>query len=63
MQRMARDEAERLLKLEEELNASVVAQYEAIENVAKAVRRSRSGVKDPKRPIGSFLFVGPTGVG
>lgn len=57
------DEAERLLKLEEILHGRVVGQDQAIESISKAIRRSRSGIKDPKRPIGSFLFLGPTGVG
>ncbi len=56
-------EAERLLQMEEELHKSVVSQHEAIEGIARAVRRSRSGLKDPKRPVGSFVFLGPTGVG
>ena len=57
------DESERLLKLEEILHKRVVGQDEAVSAVAKAVRRSRVGLKDPKRPIGSFIFLGPTGVG
>jgi len=57
------DETERLLHMEDELHNSVVGQDEAIRKVAKAVRRSRSGIKDPKRPVGVFLFAGPTGVG
>ncbi|MDQ7780815.1 MAG: ATP-dependent Clp protease ATP-binding subunit, partial [Planctomycetota bacterium] len=56
-------EAERLLKVEEELHKTVVSQDEAIAAVARAIRRSRSGMKDPRRPIGSFIFVGPTGCG
>lgn len=56
-------ESERLLKLEETLHARVVGQSEAVSAVAKAVRRGRVGLKDPNRPIGSFLFLGPTGVG
>ncbi len=56
-------EAERLLQMEQELHNSVVSQDEAIRGIAKAVRRSRSGLKDPKRPVGSFVFLGPTGVG
>ena len=57
------DEGERLLKLEESLHHRVVGQDEAVTAVAKALRRGRVGLKDPKRPIGSFLFLGPTGVG
>ena len=57
------DENEKLKKLEEELHKRVVGQNEAVEAVAKAIRRGRVGLKDPKRPIGSFLFLGPTGVG
>ncbi|MCL2045586.1 MAG: ATP-dependent Clp protease ATP-binding subunit [Oscillospiraceae bacterium] len=57
------DEGERLLKLEESLHKRVVGQDEAVTAVAKALRRGRVGLKDPKRPIGSFLFLGPTGVG
>jgi len=60
---MAREESERLLHMEEELRQSIIGQNEAIESVAKAVRRARSGLKDPRRPIGSFVFLGPTGVG
>ena len=56
-------EAERLLSMEDELHRSVVSQDNAIERLSRAVRRSRSGLKDPKRPVGSFLFLGPTGVG
>ncbi len=61
--RIAGEESERLLKMEEELHKRIVGQDEAINNVAKAVRRARAGLKDPKRPIGSFIFLGPTGVG
>jgi len=60
---IARDEGERLLKMEELLHDRVVGQDEAVTAVAKAIRRGRVGLKDPKRPIGSFLFLGPTGVG
>ena len=56
-------EAERLLQMEEELHKAVVSQDDAIQQVSRAVRRSRSGLKDPKRPVGSFVFLGPTGVG
>ena len=61
--RMGRDEADRLLKLEDELHKRVISQNEAVSAVARAVRRSRSGLKDPNRPMGSFVFVGPSGVG
>ena len=61
--RVAEEESERLLKLEEELHQRVIGQEEAVVAVSKAVRRARVGLKDPKRPIGSFLFLGPTGVG
>jgi ATP-dependent Clp protease ATP-binding subunit ClpC len=57
------DETQRLLKMEDELHKVVVSQHEAICAIAKAVRKSRAGLKDPKRPIGSFIFAGPTGVG
>lgn len=61
--RIAGEESERLLKMEDELHKRIIGQDEAIVNVAKAVRRARAGLKDPKRPIGSFIFLGPTGVG
>ena len=61
--RLTEDESQRMLKLEEVLHKRVVGQEEAVTAVAKAIRRSRVGLKDPKRPIGSFLFLGPTGVG
>ena len=61
--RLEEKESEKLLKIEEELHKRVVGQNEAIEAIARAVRRSRAGIKDPKRPIGSFIFLGPTGVG
>ncbi len=63
VQRLAQEETERLLNLEETLHKRVVGQHEAVQVVAKAVRRARAGLKDPKRPIGSFIFLGPTGVG
>ncbi|HEC78146.1 MAG TPA: ATP-dependent Clp protease ATP-binding subunit [candidate division WOR-3 bacterium] len=56
-------ESKRLLRMEDELRKKIVGQDEAISAIAKAVRRSRAGVKDPRRPIGSFIFLGPTGVG
>ena len=61
--KITQDENKKLKKLEEELHKRVVGQEEAVEAVSKAIRRSRVGLKDPKRPIGSFLFLGPTGVG
>ncbi|MGI6605142.1 MAG: ATP-dependent Clp protease ATP-binding subunit [bacterium] len=63
VQRLAEEESERLLKLEETLHERVIGQDEAVQAVARAVRRARAGLKDPKRPIGSFIFLGPTGVG
>ncbi len=61
--RLTEDEAERLLKLEDTLHQRLVGQSEAVSAVARAIRRGRVGLKDPKRPIGSFIFLGPTGVG
>jgi ATP-dependent Clp protease ATP-binding subunit ClpC len=61
--RLREAESARLLRMEEELHQSVVAQEEAIRAIARSIRRSRAGLKDPKRPIGSFIFCGPTGVG
>ena len=61
--RLTEDESQRLLRLEEMLHERVVGQDEAVSAVARAIRRSRVGLKDPRRPIGSFLFLGPTGVG
>jgi len=60
---LARDETTRLLKMEEVLHHHIIAQDEAINIISKAVRRARAGFKDPRRPIGSFIFLGPTGVG
>ena len=60
---LTKEESERLLNLEKELHERVVGQNEAVSSVAKAIRRGRVGLKDPKRPIGSFIFLGPTGVG
>ena len=62
-QKLAEKESERLLKLEKTLHKRVIGQEEAVTAVAKAIRRGRVGLKDPNRPIGSFLFLGPTGVG
>ncbi|MEM1328583.1 MAG: ATP-dependent chaperone ClpB [Bacteroidota bacterium] len=61
--RMMQSEREKLLKLEDELGKRVIGQHEAVEAVADAVRRSRAGLQDPNKPIGSFIFLGPTGVG
>lgn len=63
VQRIAQNEGNRLLQMESELQGSVVGQDEAVRQIAKAIRRNRAGLKDPNRPIGSFIFVGPTGVG
>ena len=61
--KIVEEEAEKLLNLEEVLHKRVVGQNEAVDSISKAIRRSRAGLKDPNRPIGSFLFLGPTGVG
>lgn len=63
VKRLMVEEKERLLNLEEELHKRIIDQNEAVEAVAKAIRRAKAGLKDPNRPIGSFLFLGPTGVG
>jgi ATP-dependent Clp protease ATP-binding subunit ClpC len=63
VQRMLQEEADKLLAMEEGLHSRLVGQDRAVEAVAEAVRRARAGLKDPKRPIGSFIFLGPTGVG
>ncbi len=63
LQKLTETESEKLLKLEELLHERVVGQEDAVSAVARAIRRSRVGLKDPKRPVGSFLFMGPTGVG
>ena len=60
---LAQEESSRLLNMEDELHKGIIGQQEAIERIAKAVRRGRAGLKDPRRPIGSFMFLGPTGVG
>jgi len=60
---IAQEESQRLLHMEDELRKSIVGQEEAIQAISKAVRRARAGLKDPRRPIGSFIFLGPTGVG
>jgi ATP-dependent Clp protease ATP-binding subunit ClpC len=61
--RIAGEESERLIHMEDALHNRIVGQHEAIEAISKAVRRARAGLKDPRRPIGSFMFLGPTGVG
>jgi ATP-dependent Clp protease ATP-binding subunit ClpC len=61
--KLEENETARLLRMEDELHKYIVSQHEAITRIAKAVRKSRAGMKDPKRPIGSFIFAGPTGVG
>ncbi|MCK4401423.1 ATP-dependent Clp protease ATP-binding subunit [bacterium] len=63
IQRLQEAEAKKLLKMEEALNKRVIGQDEPIEAISRAIRRSRSGLRDPKRPVGSFIFLGPTGVG
>lgn len=63
VKKLAQEESERLKNLEGILHERVVGQEEAVTAVSKAIRRGRIGLKDPKRPIGSFLFLGPTGVG
>ena len=63
LKQMEKKESERLVHLEKELHQRVIGQEEAVSAVARSIRRARSGLKDPKRPIGSFLFLGPTGVG
>ena len=60
---IAQEESQRLLKMEDDLREHIIGQEEAIEAISKAVRRARAGLKDPRRPIGSFVFLGPTGVG
>lgn len=61
--RLVKEESEKLLNLEQILHNRVIGQDQAVESIAKSIRRARAGLKDPKRPIGSFLFLGPTGVG
>ncbi|MDO5341152.1 MAG: ATP-dependent Clp protease ATP-binding subunit [Bacteroidia bacterium] len=63
VQRIARNEGDRLMNMENELKGTVIGQDEAIKKVARAIRRNRAGLKDPNRPIGTFMFLGPTGVG
>jgi ATP-dependent Clp protease ATP-binding subunit ClpC len=63
VEKLTQKESDRLLKLEMLLHKRVIGQYEAVESISRAVRRARVGLKDPKRPIGSFIFLGPTGIG
>ena len=63
LMKMGEQEMERLLRIEEEVGAAVIGQQVAVSALARALRRSRADLKDPKRPIGSFIFLGPTGVG
>ncbi len=63
LKRLSDEETSRLLRMEDEIRKRVISQGEAIERISRAIRRSRSGIKDPKRPIGTFIFAGPTGVG
>jgi len=63
LMQLAQEESERLIHMEDELRQVIIGQEEAIEAISKAVRRARAGLKDPRRPIGSFIFLGPTGVG
>src|SRR5699024_10165098 len=61
--KLTKGETDRLLNMEEELHNRIIGQAEAVNAVSKAIRRARAGLKDPKRPIGSLIFLGPTGVG
>src|SRR5699024_9838718 len=61
--KLTKDESDRLLNMEEILHDRIIGQKEAVTAISKAIRRARAGLKDPKRPIGSFIFLGPTGVG
>ncbi|MCA2002790.1 MAG: AAA family ATPase, partial [Chloroflexi bacterium] len=63
LMQLAEEESQRLLKMEDELRKAIIGQEDAIVAISRAVRRARAGLKDPKRPIGSFMFLGPTGVG
>ena len=60
---MMETEAEKLLQMEDRLHERIIGQEEAIRAISDAIRRARSGLKDPRRPIGSFIFIGPSGVG
>ena len=63
VKKLAEEESERLLRMEDILHERLIGQHEAVQSVSRAIRRGRAGLKDPKRPIGSFIFLGPTGVG
>src|SRR5256886_5556634 len=63
VRRLAEEETQKLLKMEETLHAKVIGQETAVTTISRAVRRARAGLKDPRRPIGVFFFVGPTGTG
>jgi ATP-dependent Clp protease ATP-binding subunit ClpC len=63
VQRIAHSESDKLMNMESELQGSVIGQDDAIKKIVRAIRRNRAGLKDPNRPIGSFIFLGPTGVG
>src|SRR5699024_12220769 len=63
VEKLTKGETDRLLNMEEELHNRIIGQAEAVNAVSKAIRRARAGLKDPKRPIGSFIFLAPTGVG
>ena len=63
VKKLAEEESERLLRMEDILHQRVIGQHEAVQAISRAIRRGRAGLKDPKRPIGSFIFLGPTGVG
>ena len=63
LMKITQEEGEKLMRLESDLHKRIIGQNEAVCAVAKAIRRARAGLKDPSRPIGSFIFVGPTGVG
>ena len=63
VQRIAEQETKKLVQMESDLQSKVIGQDEAIKKIVKAIRRNRVGLKDPNKPIGSFIFLGPTGVG
>src|SRR5699024_7388887 len=61
--KLTEEESSRLLRMEDELHKRVIGQDDAVKSISRAIRRTRAGLKDPKRPSGSFIFAGPTGVG
>ena len=63
VQKVAEKESGRLMRMAESMNGTVIGQNEAIQKVVKAIQRNRAGLKDPNKPVGSFIFLGPTGVG